>query len=64
MLGFHPISSFPISDIKDTIVPMVIQRDSKIKTWTVPARSTAWNIPVCKTEMQVCKRPDTWTGPS
>lgn len=31
MLGFHPIATFPIADIEDTVVDIVIQRDSKIK---------------------------------
>ena len=64
MLGFHPISTFPISDIKDTIVPTVIKRDSKVKTWTVPVRTTSWTIPVCKVDATLSSREDTWTLPS
>ena len=64
MLGFHPISTFPISDIKDTIVPTVIKRDSKVKTWTVPERTTSWTIPVCKVNAILSSREDTWTLPS
>ena len=37
MLGFQPIATFPIADIEDTVVDIVIQRDSKIKIWNVPS---------------------------
>ena len=63
MLGFHPIASFPISDIEDTIVG-IAQRDAKIKIWTVPSRDTSWTIPVCKLEATLSTRSDTWTVPS
>jgi hypothetical protein len=63
MLGFHPIASFPISDIEDTIVG-IAQRDAKIKIWTVPSRKTEWTIPVCKLEATLPARSDTWTVPS
>jgi len=63
MLGFHSIASFPISDIEDTIV-IPIQRDAKIKIWTVPSRTTEWIIPVCKVGAVLSAREDTWTVPS
>ena len=62
MFGFHPVATFPISDIKDTI--RIVSKDSKIKTWTVPSRDTSWTIPVCKTEATLSSRQDTWTVPS
>jgi hypothetical protein len=62
MLGFHPIASFPISDIEDTV--RIVAKDAKIKIWTVPSRDTSWTIPVCKLEATLSKRPDTWTVPS
>jgi len=63
MFGFHPVASFPISDIEDTVVG-IGKRDAKIKTWTVPSRKTEWTIPVCKIEATLSKRSDTWTVPS
>ena len=64
MLGFQPIATFPIADIEDTIVDIVIQRDSKIKIWNVPSRETNWTIPVCKVSASLSSREDTWTVPS
>jgi len=64
MLGFHPIASFPIADIEDTLVPIVVRRDSKVKIWTVPSRTTEWIIPVCKVGAVLSAREDTWTVPS
>lgn len=64
MFGFHPVASFPISDIENTIVDLVIQRNAKVKTWTVPSRDTSWTIPVCKVGATLSKRSDTWTVPS
>ena len=64
MLGFHSIASFPIADIEDTIVDIVVQRNSKIKIWTVPSRDTSWTIPVCKVQATLSTREDVWTVPS
>ena len=64
MFGFHPVASFPISDIEDTIVDIIVQRNSKIKIWTVPSRDTSWTIPVCKVDATLSTRPDVWTVPS
>ena len=63
MFGFHPVASFPISDIEGTVVGTA-KRDAKIKIWTVPSRKTEWTIPVCKLEATLSKRSDTWTVPS
>tara|TARA_R110000744_G_scaffold275590_1_gene388382 strand:+ start:140 stop:325 length:186 start_codon:yes stop_codon:yes gene_type:complete len=61
MFGFHPVSSFPISDIEDTVVG-IAKRDAKIKTWTVPSRTTEWTIPICKAK--VAEPLNTWIVPS
>lgn len=64
MLGFSPISEFPLSTVETTFVPTIVNRNSKIKTWTVPDRETNWTIPVCKRDATLTKRPDSWTIPS
>ena len=64
MLGFQPIATFPIADIEDTVVEIVIQGGSKIKIWNVPSRETSWTIPVCKVSASLSSREDTWTVPS
>ena len=61
MFGFHPVSSFPISDIEGTVVG-IAKRDAKIKTWTVPSRTTEWTIPICKAK--VAEPLNTWIVPS
>jgi len=61
MFGFHPVASFPISDIEGTVVGTA-KRDAKIKTWTVPSRTTEWTIPICKAK--VAEPLNTWTVPS
>jgi hypothetical protein len=63
MFGFHPVSTFPFSDVKDTLVSPS-NRNAKVKTWTVPTRTTKWSIPVCKVDATVSKQGNTWTIPS
>tara|TARA_R110000744_G_scaffold73552_5_gene147296 strand:- start:18218 stop:18391 length:174 start_codon:yes stop_codon:yes gene_type:complete len=57
MFGFNGISVYPISAVKETIVPMVVNRNAKLKTWILSERKTDWTIAVSKKE-------DTWTIPS
>ena len=64
MFGFSPVSKFPLSTVEETQVPIVVQRNAKIKTWTISERKTSWTIPVCKKDATLSKRPDTWTIPS
>lgn len=60
MFGFHPVATFPVSDIKDTIIAPS-QRDAKIKIWTVPSRTTEWTIPISKAK--VTEPLNAWTVP-
>ena len=64
MLGFSAVSEFPLSTVETTFVPIVVQRNAKVKTWTVPKRDTSWTIPVCKKDATLSSRSDTWTIPS
>ena len=64
MFGFSPISKFPLSTVEETLVPIVVQRNAKLKIWTISERKTVWTIPVCKKDATLSKRPDTWTIPS
>jgi hypothetical protein len=57
MFGFSPVSKFPLSTVEETQVPIVVQRNAKLKTWTISERKTSWTIAVSKKE-------DTWTIPS
>ena len=64
MFGFSTVSEFPLSTVETTFVPIVVQRNAKVKTWTVPKRDTSWTIPVCKKDATLSSRSDTWTIPS
>mgnify|MGYP001182684867 FL=1 len=64
MFGFSAVSEFPLSTVETTFVPIVVQRNAKVKTWTVPKRDTSWTIPVCKKDATLSSRSDTWTIPS
>ena len=43
MLGFQPISAMPISDVVYT--ELKVNRDSRMKTWTLAKSDTSWKLP-------------------
>lgn len=65
MLGYHPISSLPVSDIDLGQVAILAQPNGKVAAWTVPFQSTTWTLSAIEKEWTQPanddKSPSTWT---